>query len=144
MNQADAAHFRDLLLRIRKDLYGQMEWIKHEESETSLREEDGDNSNIGMHLADQGTDCMAQTQNFMVVEYESRILYQVDQALRRIERDQYGICEFCGCNITNNRLEAIPYAALCLTCQEKEEGLYSDNYSEPAFDSHDDDPADYY
>jgi len=45
----------------------------------------------------------------------------IDAALSRIENGKYGICMQCGKKIPRERLEAIPYALLCLKCKEKEE-----------------------
>jgi RNA polymerase-binding protein DksA len=144
MKQSSVEHFRALLLKMRKDIMNHMDGIRQEEAETSLKDEDGDNSSIGMHLADQGTDCMSQAQNFLVVEYESRVLYQIDQALQKIENEQYGVCDFCGSDICGNRLEAIPYAALCLKCQEKKEGMYNDSHPDRDFSMADEDMGEYY
>ncbi|MEX2549641.1 MAG: TraR/DksA C4-type zinc finger protein [Nitriliruptoraceae bacterium] len=49
------------------------------------------------------------------------ILIQIDDALRRIDNGTYGICERCGEKIELERLEAIPYATLCMTCKRREE-----------------------
>jgi RNA polymerase-binding transcription factor DksA len=46
----------------------------------------------------------------------------VDLALSKIEKGTYGICERCGNPITPERLEAIPYARLCMSCKQKEAG----------------------
>jgi len=46
---------------------------------------------------------------------------RIDAALSRIENGKYGICMQCGKKIPRERLEAIPYALLCLKCKEKEE-----------------------
>jgi RNA polymerase-binding transcription factor DksA len=46
---------------------------------------------------------------------------EINEALRRIHRGEYGVCEMCGKPIARARLEAIPVARLCLSCKEKEE-----------------------
>lgn len=48
-------------------------------------------------------------------------LNQVDQALHRIEQDEYGLCRLCGNPIAPARLRAIPQAALCIECAGKQE-----------------------
>lgn len=53
-----------------------------------------------------------------VSENESRQLQMVDEALQRIEDDEYGVCQNCGNQIQPKRLEAIPWARYCLNCQE--------------------------
>ena len=64
-----------------------------------------------------------------VSENESRQLQMVDEALQRIEDDEYGLCQNCGNQIQSKRLQAIPWARYCLNCQELlEKGLIdSDN-----------------
>ena len=59
-----------------------------------------------------------------VSENESRQLQMVDEALQRIEDDEYGVCQNCANHIQPKRLAAIPWARYCLSCQELvEKGL---------------------
>ena len=59
-----------------------------------------------------------------VSENESRQLALIDEALRRIEGKDYGLCQNCETHINPKRLEAIPWARYCLNCQELvEQGL---------------------
>ena len=54
------------------------------------------------------------------------ILQQVNNALERMEHDQYGICQRCGKAINPERLEAFPYVSYCIDCQsylERERSL---------------------
>ncbi len=54
-------------------------------------------------------------------EQDSRRLTMIKNALDRITQGRYGLCLMCGKEIPEARLEAIPYAALCVACQTKEE-----------------------
>ena len=54
-------------------------------------------------------------------EQETRRLTMMNNALDRIKQGRYGLCLLCGKTIPEPRLEAIPYAALCVECQTKEE-----------------------
>ena len=56
-----------------------------------------------------------------VSENESRQLAEIDQALARIEDDEYGSCQNCEKPINPKRLQAIPWARYCLDCQELQE-----------------------
>ena len=59
-----------------------------------------------------------------VSENESRQLMLVDEALLRIDDDEYGLCQNCENEINPKRLAAIPWARYCLDCQELlEQGL---------------------
>jgi DnaK suppressor protein len=51
-------------------------------------------------------------------ELRSRMLREVERALKRVAGGTYGVCESCGEEISSNRLKAIPWARYCLTCQE--------------------------
>lgn len=53
-----------------------------------------------------------------VSENDSRQLQMIDEALRRIEDEEYGECQNCGNSIQPKRLQAIPWARYCLSCQE--------------------------
>lgn len=52
------------------------------------------------------------------LELRSRMLQEVESALRRVAGGTYGVCEGCGEDISPNRLKAIPWARYCLTCQD--------------------------
>jgi DnaK suppressor protein len=64
-----------------------------------------------------------------LAEVESRELGHIENALERIETGQYGICEACEKKIPSVRLEALPYATLCLACQREtdEEQQYNNH-----------------
>ena len=62
-----------------------------------------------------------------VSENESKQLALIDEALLRIEDDEYGVCQNCEKEINPKRLAAIPWARYCLDCQELvEQGLLDD------------------
>src|SRR5215469_1645956 len=52
-----------------------------------------------------------------ILDNEKTLLAEVQQALARIDNGTYGICSNCGQPIPEKRLEAIPWATLCLTCE---------------------------
>ena len=49
---------------------------------------------------------------------ESKLLREIRGALRRIVQDAYGVCVYCGKEISRGRLEAVPWTPLCIDCQE--------------------------
>ncbi|HWP91691.1 MAG TPA: TraR/DksA family transcriptional regulator [Thermodesulfobacteriota bacterium] len=53
----------------------------------------------------------------MITDRERDKLVQIDEALRNIEDGSYGICESCGDEIDQDRLKAMPFAKLCLSCK---------------------------
>ena len=70
-----------------------------------------------------------EVERHMVVEALSRksaLLRQVTEALERIARGKYGACQACQEAISPKRLAALPWAALCIECQQAAEGRPSD------------------
>lgn len=120
LNKKDLKHFEDRLLEERKKLLGQLGYLEKTLNQTQ-RDSAGDLSAYSFHMADMGTDAMEREKTFLFASAEGRLLYNVDQALRRLYRNEYGICETCGKEIAKARLDAIPHVSLCVTCQEKQE-----------------------
>jgi DnaK suppressor protein len=83
--------------------------------------ESGDLSTLATHLADLGSDQEAADLSLGRRESASGEIHEIDQALERIADGSYGLCEECKKRISRTRLEAIPYANLCLACKEIEE-----------------------
>jgi DnaK suppressor protein len=72
-------------------------------------------------MADLGTDAFEQQLTLDLLGSEEDVLEQIDAALGRIEKGSYGKCESCGRAIAKARLDAIPYAALCVRCASQQE-----------------------
>lgn len=89
----------------------------------TTRAASGDLSAYSFHMADQGTDAMEREKAFLFASKEGRQLYQIDEALRRLYREpeSVGRCILCGDSISWERLDALPYATLCLPCKKREE-----------------------
>lgn len=68
--------------------------------------------------ADTGTATFERERAQSLAINARRILVQVDDALKRIDSGDYGKCERCGEQIEVGRLEALPYATLCLSCKQ--------------------------
>ncbi len=85
------------------------------------RESSGDLSSYAYHQADQGSDTNLMEQNVMMLEHEREKIRLLNDALRKIYEGKFGICELCGENISESRLEVIPYAKYCIDCMSKME-----------------------
>jgi RNA polymerase-binding protein DksA len=99
-----------------------------EAQRTRLREEikqfriaGRDNLGYGNHQADDATDAFEQAKELSLLQNSERVLAQVEAALARFEIDMYGVCERCREPIDPARLKALPYATLCLDCQQRAE-----------------------
>ena len=70
---------------------------------------------------EQSVHDFVQDVELALMEMKSETLQKIDDALRRLEEGTYGTCAECGNELTEARLRALPFASLCITCQEQEE-----------------------
>ena len=75
-------------------------------------------SSADQHPADIGTDTFERSKELAILDRTERQLADIERALERLERGEYGICEACGDPIGPARLTARPAARLCLRDQE--------------------------
>src|SRR4051794_35828730 len=95
--------------RVREDIQS-----LEEQARTGLGGEAGGNlSNAPMHLADLGTEQYMQELNATLFENEEYIRLEIREALGRLDRGTYGLCERCGQSVLEERLEALPYTRYC-------------------------------
>lgn len=73
------------------------------------------------HPADEASTAFDQARDLAVQVTTEQTLKLIDDALVRFDNGTYGLCLDCGQEIDAARLEAIPYAPLCLSCQSKRE-----------------------
>ena len=83
------------------------------------RAEGSEASAFGMHQADAGSDAYDRDFALSLLSQEQDALYEIDQALKRIELGTYGICEMSGKPMSHARLEAIPFARFTVECQSQ-------------------------
>jgi len=83
------------------------------------RAEGSEASAFGMHQADAGSDAYDRDFALSLLSQEQDALYEIDQALKRIELGTYGVCEMSGKPISHARLEAIPFARFTVECQSQ-------------------------
>ena len=80
---------------------------------------DSPRSTIRNHPADAGSDTYEQEFDLLLMENDGETLSQVEDALERFRRGQYGTCVSCGKRIRKLRLEAIPFTPHCIDCASK-------------------------
>jgi DnaK suppressor protein len=71
--------------------------------------------------ADTATVTLDRELDFSLEENSTRVLDEIDGALRRLDDGTFGTCERCGNSIALERLEAMPYATKCIDCKRLEE-----------------------
>lgn len=83
------------------------------------RAEGSEASAFGMHQADAGSDAYDRDFALSLLSQEQDALYEIDEALKRIDLGTYGKCEMSGKPISRARLEAIPFARFTVECQSQ-------------------------
>ncbi len=121
MTPEQIQQLKSVLLQLRRELTQQMDDIRDLNKDGTMKEQSGDHSGYAFHMADQGTDMMQRETNFLHVERDGKLLAEVEDALEKIEKGNYGTCEFCDSHIKFARLEFMPYTKLCIQCQSNEE-----------------------
>lgn len=89
-------------------------------------------SGSGMHQGDAGSDAYDRDFALSVLAKEQDALYEIEQALQRIKKGAYGVCEMSGKKIPQARLEAIPFARLTVECQAQWEKEYGNRRYRPS------------
>jgi len=120
MIDIDTDHFRQRLLEERKRVEDALENIRRE-NPGSLEDEVQEMAVYGQHPGDLGTATLDREMASTLESHEVRTLAAIDAALERIEGGTYGRCERCGNPIGEERLEALPWATLCIDDKRKEE-----------------------
>jgi DnaK suppressor protein len=106
---------REKLLQLRDAMVDSMAGVAQDTLRS--RAEGSEASAFGMHQADAGSDAYDRDFALSLLSQEQDALYEIDQALKRIELGSYGVCEMSGKPIPHARLEAIPFARFTVQCQ---------------------------
>jgi DnaK suppressor protein len=115
------AKYQKLLLNLRDHVIDQISGLAGENLKRNPRESAGDLSGYSFHMADTGTDNFDREFALSLVSSEQEALYEVEEALKRLELGTYGKCESCAKIIAKARLGAVPFARMCVQCQSQME-----------------------
>jgi len=124
MNKADLKLYKERLLVLRSRLRGDVNHMADAALKQNRSEANGDLSSMPIHMADIGSDNFEQEFTLSLMESEEDTLGQIEASLERIEDGTYGQCDECGAKIPKQRLNAIPYATLCVKCASAVEQGY--------------------
>jgi DnaK suppressor protein len=108
---------KEKLLQLRDAMVDSMAGVAQDTLRS--RAEGSEASAFGMHQADAGSDAYDRDFALSLLSQEQDALYEIDQALKRIELGTYGICEMSSKQIPKARLEAIPFARFTVECQSQ-------------------------
>ncbi len=121
---------RQRLLDLRDDLVDAVSGMARDTIRNAP--EGSEASGSGQHQGDAGSDAYDRDFALSVLAKEQDALYEIEQALRRIQAGAYGICEMSARKIPQARLEAIPFARLTVECQAQWEKEYGNRRFRPS------------
>lgn len=105
--------------RAKRELLEEQEKLQKQLKQLDRGEYEG--VGYGNHMADDGTEAFEQAVGVAMRRKIESSLESVERALGKFEDGTYGICEECGGRIDRARLEALPQAVYCLSCQAQHE-----------------------
>jgi DnaK suppressor protein len=122
---------RDAIQKLRENLLRRRDALRKSLNTTRTQLETAQGRDVGDSV-DVALDAEYHEISSQLAEVESNELTQIEVALERIDSGEYGVCEDCGRNIPLARLQAVPYATVCIKCQRERESV-GNRGSEAAF-----------
>ncbi len=121
MDKKDLEKYKKILEDAKRKIAGDLRHLENDSLNMNQRDAAGDLSGYSFHMADMATDNFDREFTLGLASNEQQFLNAVDVALRKIQDGEFGVCEDCKKPIPQKRLQAVPYARLCIKCQEIEE-----------------------
>jgi RNA polymerase-binding protein DksA len=115
----DREALKQRLLQERQRLEVEVRDLDAELSE-SLEDSSGE-SPYDQHMAETAAATLDREIDLTLEENTLATIAQIDRALSKLENGSYGLCDQCGKPIAEERLEAVPFATLCIECKRREE-----------------------
>jgi DnaK suppressor protein len=115
MNKEEMESFRKLIVNKKIEIFAQLGYLR------TINDNLAKTSSNPLHVEDEVSDTIEREIAYNLAHREKNTLQLLNQALERINNGTYGICLTCGAEINKPRLEALPTAAQCVICQNKEE-----------------------
>jgi RNA polymerase-binding transcription factor len=115
-----AASRKKFLAKVRENLNEMRSRLLHG-MESDMKAEREGNKDEGMDTYDLASEERDREINFILSDREHEKIRQIDEALERLSEGTYGVCESCGLEIGEERLQAMPFTRLCRDCQQEQE-----------------------
>ena len=113
MNKEEREKYKKTLIEKKEEIVAKLSEAYNESKEIE--------TGIAQDIADKAESSYTKEFLLSLSDAERKQLFLIDEALKRIEKDEYGICQMCQKNISKKRLNAVPWAPHCIECQEKAE-----------------------
>jgi RNA polymerase-binding protein DksA len=118
----DTDEFREALLDERRRVEHALATLRDEHQGSLDDEVEEIAATSDSHLAETATATLGREIDYTLGDNAEQVISAIDSALARIETGTYGTCVSCGKEIPYERLEANPWASLCIDCKRKAEG----------------------
>ncbi len=121
MNRQLKAKLKNILMQMREEIFSKVKHIEKDSLGVSQKDATGDLSGYSFHMADMASDNYERELSLGLAANERELLYEIDSAIKRLKEKNFGKCQVCKKDIGIKRLTAVPYAQLCIKCQELED-----------------------
>jgi RNA polymerase-binding protein DksA len=119
MEKAKTEYFKRRLLKLKNEQEKEIEGLGQNCLHACAKEQAGNLSSCSIHMADIAGDVYEQEKEIGIMGNAFLTLQKIDEALLRIDRGSFGTCQSCQKEIDLDRLEAMPFARLCIDCEKK-------------------------
>jgi RNA polymerase-binding protein DksA len=117
MASIDVEKMKERILQAREHLREERQQLH---GDSGISDEVGEITSVDFnHPGDSATETFERSKDIALTANVDGVLAQVEEALGKIEAGTYGVCDRCDKEIPAARLEALPYATLCVECQER-------------------------
>ena len=115
--QGNDLEYYNALIEARDKVLAQMRYRVDEALDRSNAEKRG----VSTHMADVSNDNARHEMELRMLSEDGDVLKLIEEALKRLEKGEYGRCQECGEPISEGRLRIRPYAVFCVKCKTKHE-----------------------
>lgn len=113
IKKKELAVYKKTLVARRNEIVRKLSEFRNESKEVE--------TDIAQDVADKAESSYTKEFLLSLSDAERDLLFQMDAALRRIDRGEFGNCQMCQKEISKKRLNALPWTPFCIDCQEKAE-----------------------
>jgi len=113
MGKKEREEFRKMLAAKKESILHKLNELTNESKEME--------SNVAQDVVDKAETSYTKEFLLSLSDADREQLLLIDEALRRLKRDEFGVCQLCHQEIGKKRIEAIPWTPYCIDCQEKAE-----------------------
>lgn len=119
MTKQDLEYFKNLLETKRTSIVKDLGTLQSHSMQSTSAESSGDLT-YSDHMPDLGSATMEREKAFLFAARDGAYLDQIEAALTRIQKREFGRCRACDTPIPRERLEAVPTTEVCVPCKEKQ------------------------